>query len=62
MEAILLHLFIKYVVPILVREGVMALEDATGIKTFADFVAWIKKIKTYPSGTPVKNEPFNTLT
>ena len=54
MEAIALSLFIKYGIPFLVREGVMLAEDATGIKTAADFVAWCKKLKTYsaPSDFP----------
>jgi hypothetical protein len=60
MESIILSLFIKYGIPLLVKEGVMLAEEATGIKTFADFVLWCRKLKTYsaPSDFPQQKDKF----
>lgn len=42
----------------LVDEGVIAAENATGIKTVEQLVDHLKELKTYPAGTPQKNNPF----
>lgn len=55
MNPVVFFILTKFILPFLVREGVMAIKDALGIGSPSDFVMWIKGLKAAPDYDIEKN-------